>query len=113
MKPIEVNEKNFSTEVIRSPGPVVVNFWADSCVPCKEVALALEEIAAEQSGRLKLASVNVDNHPDLAERFHVESLPTLLFFANGLIWHQMVGLESKDAIRAAVADLGSAGGGGI
>src|SRR6266853_1963983 len=103
MKPtIEINEANFEVEVLKSNVPVVVDFWANWCGPCKMLAPVLDEIAKEQAGRVKVAKVNVDENPTLAGRFSIQSIPTLLYFAGGQLRHQIVGVASKKRI---VSDL--------
>jgi thioredoxin len=95
---IEVNEANFEQEVLRSGQPVVVDFWAEWCGPCKMLAPALEEVAQEQAGRVKVAKVNVDANPGLAARYGIRSIPTLLYFSGGELRQQTVGVVSKAAI---------------
>ena len=106
MKPtIEINETNFEKEVLQSKEPVLVDFWAEWCGPCKMLAPALEEIATEQSGRVKVAKVNVDQNPTLAARFGIQSIPTLLYFADGQVRDQTIGAVAKRTITAKLEKL--------
>ena len=102
---IELNETNFATEVLQSNQPVLVDFWAEWCGPCKMLAPALEEIAAEQSGRVKIAKVNVDTSQELAARFGIQSIPTLLYFAGGEVRDQTIGAIPKRAIVSKLEKL--------
>jgi thioredoxin 1 len=97
---IQVTEQNFEAEVLQSTQPVIVDFYADWCGPCKMIAPALEEIANELAGRVKIAKVNVDEQSALAQRYHVQSLPTLLYFQNGAVVNQTIGATSKKNILA-------------
>jgi len=105
MKPtIEINETNFEREVLQSNQPVIADFWAEWCGPCKMLAPALDEIAAEQSG-VKVAKVNVDENQALAERFGIRSIPTLLYFAAGELKDRTVGVIGKRQIIAKLEKL--------
>ncbi|HKW30319.1 MAG TPA: thioredoxin [Verrucomicrobiae bacterium] len=106
MKPtIEINEANFEAEVLKSSQPVLVDFWAGWCGPCKMLAPVLEEIAAEQNSEVKVTKVNVDDHPALAARFGIRSIPTLLYFADGELRNQTVGVVSKKTILSNLKGL--------
>ena len=106
-KTIEVTADNFKREVLEATQPVLVDFWATWCGPCKMLAPVLDEIATEQGGRVKIAKVNVDENPALAEQHHVQSIPTLVYYHNGLIHDQVVGVASKKAIISRLETLGS------
>jgi thioredoxin 1 len=109
MKPtIEINAANFERDVLQSREPVVVDFWAEWCGPCKMLAPLLDEIATEQAGRAKVAKVNVDENPGLAARFGIQSIPTLLYFAGGQLLDQTVGVVGKRTIVSKLEKLAGA-----
>lgn len=93
-----VTEADFDERVLRSEVPVLVDFWADWCVPCHMVAPVVEEIAREKGDALAVAKLNIDDHPALAQRYGVMSIPTLMLFVKGEEKARVIGARGKDAI---------------
>jgi thioredoxin 1 len=101
---VNLSKATFDEEVGASSEPVLVDFWAEWCGPCKMIAPILEEIAAEQAGSIRIAKVNVDKAPDLARRFEVMSIPTLILFDNGVPAKRMVGAKGKPQLLEELAE---------
>lgn len=94
-KPVTVSDKTFDQEVLKASTPVVVDFWAPWCGPCKMIAPVLEELATEKDGQVKIAKLDIDENPDLAQKFGVMSIPTLLVFKDGQEVNRIVGYRNK------------------
>ncbi|MBI3879289.1 MAG: thioredoxin [Verrucomicrobia bacterium] len=90
---------NFGDEVVKSTVPVLVDFWAEWCGPCKMIAPVLEELAGEFDDRIKIGKVNIDDHQALATEYGIRAIPTLLLFKDGQVVEQMVGLRSKRDLK--------------
>ncbi|MBN8707529.1 MAG: thioredoxin [Bacteroidetes bacterium] len=102
MKPVTVTDSSFEQEVIKSGEPVLVDFWAAWCGPCKMIAPILEEMSAEYAGKLKIAKVDVDSNPVIATKYGIRSIPTLLVFKNGVVVDQIVGAMPKKMLTEKV-----------
>ncbi len=97
-EPININEASFEKAVLQSPIPVLVDFWAAWCGPCKMIAPVLDEIAKENGDKFRVAKVNIDDDPALMQRYNIRGVPALLFFKGGELRDQIVGVAAKKAI---------------
>src|SRR2546427_529531 len=104
---VTISGSNFEQEVAKAAVPVLVDFWAEWCGPCKMIAPLLDELAEEKAGKLKIAKVNVDDHQDIATRYGIRAIPTLLLFKGGQVKEQIVGMMGKkDLEKKLAAHLG-------
>jgi thioredoxin 1 len=103
----EISDADFETEVLHSSQPVLVDFWAPWCVPCRMIAPVLEQLAAENPDALKIVKVNVDDSPSTSANFSISSIPTLMLFKDGQVVERFIGVQPKyrlqEAINQAVA----------
>ena len=95
-----VTADSFGKEVLESQTPTLVDFWAEWCGPCKMLSPVLDELATEYAGKVKIAKVNIDDHPGIAAQYNVRAIPTLLLFKGGQVTEQMVGARSKRDLKA-------------
>lgn len=102
---LELNQNNFEAEVLQSDVPVLVDFWAPWCGPCRVVGPVVEELATEFEGRAKVGKVNVDENRDLAEKFGVMSIPTIILFKDGKSAGQLVGAAAKSMLAKKLEQL--------
>lgn len=93
-----VSDKSFQTDVLDSKEPVLVDFWAEWCGPCRAVAPVLEEVAGELNGKLKIVKLNVDENPETAAKYGIQSIPTLMIFKNGEMASRQIGASPKAKI---------------
>ena len=103
---ITLNESNFDRELTQDDKPMIVDFWAEWCGPCKMIAPLLDEIAREKAGSVKVAKVNVDENQSLSFKYNIRAIPALLFFKNGQLRDQVTGVTSKKDLLSRIEALG-------
>ena len=101
-EPIEVTEDNWDDEVLNAEVPVLVDFWAEWCGPCKMIAPAVHELALEYDGQLNVGKLDVDSSPNIATKYGIRSIPALIFFKGGQPVHQIVGARPKSALKSEI-----------
>jgi thioredoxin 1 len=104
-EPVHVTDSAFEKTVLNSTVPVIVDFWAPWCGPCKMVAPALEKIASENAGKVLIAKVNTDENPEWAMKYGVQGIPTMLFISGGKIVHRQVGALPEQVLRTIVTQF--------
>lgn len=100
-----ITDETFQKEVIDSTLPVLVDFWAPWCGPCRMIAPVIEEIASEYEGKAKVVKLNTDENPQMASKYQITAIPTLLFFKNGKVVKEIVGVVSKEEIKKVLDEL--------
>jgi len=98
----EANDETFDTEVLKHPGAVLVDFWAEWCGPCKALGPVLDGLAAEYENKIKVVKVNVDESPNSPQTYKVRGIPTMIFFRDGEMVDQLVGNQPRDAIKGII-----------
>ena len=104
-KLMEIDDSNFEQNILQAEMPVLVDFWAEWCGPCKQIAPTVDEIAAEYEGKAVVGKVNVDHHPTIASEYGIRSIPSLLIFSKGKVQQQIVGAVGKGELSEALDKL--------
>lgn len=105
MAEIELTDDTFDREVLQSPQPVLVDFWAPWCGPCRMLAPVIQELCGEYAGRIRVAKLNLDEHSRVSSRYKISAIPSLLFFKGGKVVEQLVGVHSKAEIKKVIESL--------
>ena len=104
-KVMQVNKTDFENNVLNADRPVLVDFWAEWCGPCRALAPVLEEVASELGEKANITKINVDQNGELAQQYEVRSIPTLIFFKNGAVAKTLIGVQSKEEIKKTLEEL--------
>jgi len=104
-EPIQISDESFEKDVLQSPLPVIVDFWAPWCGPCKMIAPTLEKLAKEMDGKLIVAKINTDDHAEWMQKFGIQGIPTLLFVSGGKVVHRQVGALPEGMLREVVTQF--------
>lgn len=104
-KEVPLTDANFKTEVLDSETPVLVDFWAEWCGPCRALAPVVEKIAQANAGKVKVGKLNVDENPESAQQYGIQGIPTLLLFKGGKVAHQIVGFQAQPNIQRAIDEV--------
>ena len=105
MATVNVTDENFDIEVLKSDKPILVDFWAEWCGPCRHIAPTVEEVASEYKGKAVIGKLNIDHHPTIASQYGIRSIPSLLVFSNGKVQQQIVGAVEKRELTDALDKL--------
>lgn len=97
--PVEINDANFDELVLKSDVPVLLDFWAEWCSPCRMIAPVVEELAGEYEGKIKVGKVDVDSNPGISSKYQIRSIPSLVIFKNGEVDNQIIGAVPKGQIK--------------
>ncbi len=100
-----VTDANFQTEVLQSPVPVMVDFWAEWCGPCRMLGPVIERIAGANAGRIAVGKMNVDENPATPQKYGIQGIPTVIFFKNGEVAKQLVGYQAQEKIQKVIDEL--------
>jgi thioredoxin 1 len=101
----DLTDANFEQEVLKSPIPVLVDFWAEWCMPCKMIAPTVAELAGEYAGKIKIGKVDTDSNRQISMKFNISAIPTLIFFKDGQMVKKFVGLQQKKDLKAAIDSM--------